>query len=181
MLAAKTFVHFNSLRKAHYSLLNSLFNYQASGACEKKMIQRTVFFSFFLSCILLMACSSEVSQEQRAMTTAQKYYEQLVAGDYNSFVEGSLMGQDSVPESYKLQMLLNARMFVERMQKEHNGIKSVKAMRAKVDTIMSRLSGDPEAIQEIVAQAYLSVAFADSSIEEIVVPMVFKDDIWYLR
>ena len=78
-------------------------------------------------------------------------------------------------------MLLNARMFVERIQKEHNGIKSVKALRAKVDTIKSRLSDDPEAIQEIIAQAYLSVAFADSSKEEIVVPMVFKADIWYLR
>lgn len=131
-----------------------------------------------------MACSSEVSQEQRAMTTAQKYYEQLVAGDYNSFVEGSLMGQDSVPESYKSQMLLNARMFVERIQKEHNGIKSVKALRAKVDTIWAGVksaSGDPAAIKEVVAQAYLSLGFADSSKEEIVVPMILKNDIWYLR
>ena len=118
------------------------------------------------------------------MTTAQKYYEQLAAGDYNSFVEGSLMGQDSVPEAYKSQMLLNAQMFVERMQKEHNGIKSVKAMRAKVDTIKSGVLGasdEADAIKEIVAQAYLSLGFADSSKEEIVVPMVFKDDVWYLR
>ena len=148
------------------------------------MVKRTVFFSFFLFCMLLMACTSEISQEQRAMTTAQKYYEQLAAGDYNSFVEGSLMGQDSVPETYKSQMLLNAQMFVERMQKEHNGIKSVKAMRAKVDTIKSGVLGvsdEPDAIKEIVAQAYLSLGFADSSKEEIVVPMVFKDDVWYLR
>jgi hypothetical protein len=118
------------------------------------------------------------------MTTAQKYYEQLVAGDYNSFVEGSLMGQDTVPESYKSQMLLNARMFMERMQKEHNGIESVKVLRAKVDTIKagtSGKSGEQDAIKEIVAQAYLSLGFADSSREEIVVPMVFKDDVWYLR
>jgi hypothetical protein len=132
-----------------------------------------------------MACSSpEAGQEERVMTTAQKYYEQLVAGDYNSFVEGSLMGQDTVPESYKSQMLLNARMFMERMQKEHNGIESVKVLRAKVDTIKagtSGKSGEQDEIKEIVAQAYLSLGFADSSKEEIVVPMVFKDDVWYLR
>jgi hypothetical protein len=132
-----------------------------------------------------MACSSpEAGQEERVMTTAQKYYEQLVAGDYNSFVEGSLMGQDTVPESYKSQMLLNARMFMERMQKEHNGIESVKVLRAKVDTIKagtSGTSGEQDEIKEIVAQAYLSLGFADSSREEIVVPMVFKDDVWYLR
>ena len=118
------------------------------------------------------------------MTTAQKYYEQLVQGDYNSFVEGSLMGQDSVPEAYKSQMLLNARMFMERMQKEHDGISSVKALRAKVDTIWAGVksaSGDPAAIKEVVAQAYLSLDFADSSKEEIVVPMVLKNDIWYIR
>ena len=145
------------------------------------MRKQTVFFSLFFSCIFLMSCSSEISQEERAMTTAQKYYEQLVAGDYNSFVEGSLMGQDSVPEAYKSQMLLNARMFIERMQKEHDGIKSVKALRAKVDTIKAGVSGDPDAIKEIVAQAYLSLGFADSTKEEIVVPMVLKNDIWYLR
>ena len=131
--------------------------------------------------MILAACSSEVSQEKRALTTAQKYYEQLVAGDYNSFVEGSLMGQDSVPEVYKSQMLLNAQMFMERMQTEHRGIKSVKPLRATVDTIKFRVANEPEAVKEIVAQAYLSLGFADSTKEEIVVPMVLKNDIWYIR
>ena len=142
------------------------------------MRKHLAFWGFFISFMILAACSSEVSQEQRAMTTAKKYYEQLVAGDY------SLMGQDSVPEAYKSQMLLNAQMFVERMQSEHNGIKSVKALRAKVDTVKASVpaaSGEPAAIKEIVAQAYLSLGFADSSKEEIVVPMVLKNDIWYIR
>ena len=131
--------------------------------------------------MILAACSSEVSQEKRALATAQKYYEQLVAGDYNSFVEGSLMGQDSVPEVYKSQMLLNAQMFMERMQTEHRGIKSVKPLRATVDTIKLRVANEPEVVKEIVAQAYLSLGFADSTKEEIVVPMVLKNDIWYIR
>ena len=145
------------------------------------MRKHLAFFCFFISFMILAACSSEVSQEKRAQTTAQKYYEQLVAGDYNSFVEGSLMGQDSVPEVYKSQMLLNAQMFMERMQTEHRGIKSVKPLRATVDTIKLRVANEPEAVKEIVAQAYLSLGFADSTKEEIVVPMVLKNDIWYIR
>ena len=145
------------------------------------MRKHLAFWGFFISFMILAACSSEVSQEKRALTTAQKYYEQLVAGDYNSFVEGSLMGQDSVPEVYKSQMLLNAQMFMERMQTEHRGIKSVKPLRATVDTIKLRVANEPEAVKEIVAQAYLSLGFADSTKEEIVVPMVLKNDIWYLR
>ena len=145
------------------------------------MRKHLAFFGFFISFMIMAACSSEVSQEKRALTTAQKYYEQLVAGDYNSFVEGSLMGQDSVPEVYKSQMLLNAQMFMERMQTEHRGIKSVKPLRATVDTIKLRVANEPEAVKEIVAQAYLSLGFADSTKEEIVVPMVLKNDIWYIR
>jgi hypothetical protein len=145
------------------------------------MRKHLAFLGFFISFMILAACSSEVSQEKRALTTAQKYYEQLVAGDYNSFVEGSLMGQDSVPEVYKSQMLLNAQMFMERIQTEHRGIKSVKPLRATVDTIKFRVANEPEAVKEIVAQAYLSLGFADSTKEEIVVPMVLKNDIWYIR
>lgn len=145
------------------------------------MRKHLAFFGFFISFMILAACSSEVSQEKRALATAQKYYEQFVAGDYNSFVEGSLMGQDSVPEVYKSQMLLNAQMFMERMQTEHRGIKSVKPLRATVDTIKLRVANEPEAVKEIVAQAYLSLGFADSTKEEIVVPMVLKNDIWYIR
>ena len=145
------------------------------------MRKHLAFWGFFISFMILAACSSEVSQEKRALTTAQKYYEQLVAGDYNSFVEGSLMGQDSVPEVYKSQMLLNAQMFMERIQTEHRGIKSVKPLRATVDTIKLRVANEPEAVKEIVAQAYLSLGFADSTKEEIVVPMVLKNDIWYIR
>lgn len=133
---------------------------------------------FVFSLIGIMACSSDASQEKRAMTTAQKYYEQLVAGDYGSFVEGSVNSQDSLPAGYREQLMLNAKMYIERMQKEHQGILSVKAMRAKVDTLKAPNSDEIEAI---TARAFLSLGFADSTKEEILVPMVLKDDVWYLR
>lgn len=132
----------------------------------------------FLSLIGMSACSPEIKQEERVMATAQKYYEHLVNGDYNSFVDGTVNSQDTLPANYREQLVLNAKMYMERMQNEHQGIKSVKAIRAQVDTIKAHNSDE---IESITARAFLSLGFVDSTKEEILVPMVLKNDVWYLR
>lgn len=142
------------------------------------MNKSIILFGVALSLIGVAACSSDVNQEERAMTTAQKYYEQLIAGDYEGFVEGTLNSQDSLPADFKEQLVLNAKMYVERMQKEHDGIRSVKALRAEVDTLKAHNSDE---IAAITARAFVSLGFADSTKEEVLVPMVLKDDVWYLR
>ncbi len=126
----------------------------------------------------MSACSPEIKQEERVMATAQKYYEHLVNGDYNSFVDGTVNSQDTLPANYREQLVLNAKMYMERMQNEHQGIKSVKAIRAQVDTIKAHNSDE---IESITARAFLSLGFVDSTKEEILVPMVLKNDVWYLR
>jgi hypothetical protein len=142
------------------------------------MNKSLVVLGVALSMIGVAACSSDVRQEERAMITAQKYYEQLVAGNYEGFVEGTINSQDSLPADYKEQLVLNAKMYVERMQNEHQGIRSVKAMRAQVDTLKASNSDE---IAAITARAYVALGFADSTKEEVLVPMVLKNDVWYLR
>ena len=142
------------------------------------MSKNIILLGVAISLIGMTACSSDVNQEQRAMTTAQKYYEQLVAGNYEGFVEGTISSQDSLPAGYKEQLVLNAKMYVERMQNEHQGIRSVKAMRAQVDTLKAHNSDEIEAI---TARVFVSLGFADSTKEEVLVPMLLKDDVWYLR
>ena len=142
------------------------------------MNKSIILIGVALSLIGVAACSSDVNQEERAMTTALKYYEQLIAGDYEGFVEGTLNSQDSLPADFKEQLVLNAKMYVERMQKEHDGIRSVKALRAEVDTLKAHNSDE---IAAITARAFVSLGFADSTKEEVLVPMVLKDDVWYLR
>ena len=142
------------------------------------MNKSLVILGVALSLIGVTACSSDDKQEERAMTTAQKYYEQLVAGDYEGFVEGAINSQDSLPADYKEQLVLNAKMYVERMQNEHQGIRSVKAMRAQVDTLKANNSDE---IVAITARAFVALGFADSTKEEVLVPMVLKDDVWSLR
>ena len=142
------------------------------------MKKSLVVLGVALSLIGMAACSSDVNQEERAMITAQKYYEQLVAGNYEGFVEGTINSQDSLPADYKEQLVLNAKMYVERMQNEHQGIRSVKAMRAQVDTLKASNSDE---IAAITARAFVALGFADSTKEEVLVPMVLKNDVWYLR
>ena len=142
------------------------------------MNKSLVVLGVALSMIGVAACSSDVRQEERAMITAQKYYEQLVAGHYEGFVEGTMISQDTLPAGYKEQLVLNAKMYVERTQNEHQGIRSVKAMRAQVDTLKANNSDE---IVAITARAFVALGFADSTKEEILVPMVLKNDVWYLR
>lgn len=125
---------------------------------------------FFLCCALLaVACrEEEVKPEDIALQAAKAYYDQLLAGDYDSFVEGTLKG-DSVPPAYRSQLVMNMQMFMERQKAEHKGIVAVKALRAVADTAAH------------TAESFLSVTYADSVREEIVVPMVERNGIWYMR
>ena len=107
-----------------------------------------------ISLTLFSSCSNKdgMKQEDVALQTAKAYYDQLVNGDYATFVDGTLQN-DSIPEDYKAQLILNMQMYIEQPN----------------DSII------------MTAQAFLALCFKDSMREEIVVPMVKKNDIWYLR
>jgi hypothetical protein len=68
------------------------------------------------------------------------------------------------------------QMYIEQQNKAHQGITRVEALRATCDSV--KLPNDSIII---TAQAFLALCFKDSMREEIVVPMVKKNDIWYLR
>ena len=131
--------------------------------------------------LALMACRHEPAPEELALQAAKVYYEQLVSGDCESFVEGTLLG-DTIAPTYKEQLVLNMKMYLEQQQ-EHGGISAVEALRAKCDTItlkgIKNHEGQDSTIR--VADAFLTLQYADSTREEIVVPMIEKGAIWYMR
>lgn len=116
-----------------------------------------------------------MKQEDVALQTAKAYYDQLANGDYATFVDGTLQN-DSIPEDYKAQLILNMQMYIEQQNKAHQGIARVEALRATCDSV--KLPNDSTIM---TAQAFLALCFKDSMREEIVVPMIKKNDIWYLR
>lgn len=130
------------------------------------------FLLFSLPTIFLcLACSTKPSGPtvaQLAGQAAKVYYEQLLNGDYDSFVNGRYQ-PDSMPQSYREQLIANAKMFIGQQDKEHKGIKKVIVSDAKADTAKH------------VANAFLVFTYGDSTKESVVVPMVENKGVWYMR
>lgn len=131
-------------------------------------MRKLLFFLFFP---LLMACSGKPSgpdAAQLAANAAKTYYEQLLKGDYGSFVDGRYQ-PTAMPESYRQQLIANAKMFVGQEEKEHKGIKSVSVADGRADTAQH------------VANAFLTFSYGDGTKEQVVVPMVEVKKVWYMR
>ena len=124
--------------------------------------------AFAIVAAIFMGCTSEVDSEKMVATTAKLYYDYLLEGKYEDFVEGidvSLQGHDS----YRGQLIDNAKMYVRQQEKYHQAIKGFEVVDAKMDD------------EGMSANAFLSVSYADSTCEQIVVPMVRRDGIWKMR
>lgn len=131
-------------------------------------MRKLLFFLFFP---LLAACSGKPSgpdAAQLAANAAKTYYEQLLKGDYGSFVDGRYQPTE-LPESYRQQLIANAKMFVGQEEKEHKGIKNVAVADGRADTARH------------VANAFLTFTYGDGTKEQVVVPMVEVKDVWYMR
>ena len=89
-------------------------------------------------------------------------------GKYEEYVSGFNQPY-RIPKGYHDQLLLNARMYVEQQQLEHQGIAKVNVLNAKADTAHH------------VADVFLQLAFGDSTKEQIVVPMVEVKGEWKMR
>ena len=131
-------------------------------------MRKLLFFIFFP---LFVACSGKPSgpdAAQLAANAAKTYYEQLLKGDYGSFVDGRYQPTE-MPESYRQQLIANAKMFVGQEEKEHKGIKSVAVADGRADTAKH------------VANAFLTFTYGDGTKEQVVVPMVEVKNVWYMR
>jgi hypothetical protein len=128
-------------------------------------------FFFFLLFPLLAACSGKPSGPDAAAKAAQAakvYYDQLLKGDYGSFVDGRYQ-PTQMPESLRQQLIANAKMFLAQQEKDHKGIKTVSVTDARADTAHH------------VANAFLTFSYGDGTKEQVVVPMVEVKDVWYMR
>ncbi len=129
-----------------------------------------VVLAFFLATML--ACS----KKDVAATTAKKYYEALFSGNSEEFVSGMYL-PEKLPESYREQLIANAKMFVSRMNKEHDGVYEIRVINCETEEVKD--SGG-EALYK-TANAFLVFCCGDSLNEEVLVPMVEHDGKWFMR
>lgn len=120
-----------------------------------------------LVCLALLGCS-QPTPEELASLAAKGYYDHLIHGEYESFLEGLDLPDD--PE-YRSQLHDNYQQFMATQQSSHGGIREVRIVRAKTDSI--RL--------QPYTNVFLTLCFGDSTNEEIVVPMVERDGRWRMR
>ena len=124
-------------------------------------------FYFFVA-LLAVACSSGPDPREVAAQAAKEYYTQLLAGKYEHYVDG-FYRPDSIPASYRRQLIDNAKMFVGQQKDERRGILDVRVVNAVADTVKRS------------ANVFLIFAYGDSTSEEVVVPMVLHRGVWYMR
>ena len=122
----------------------------------------------------LAACGS-ATKEELASLAAKGYYDHLIHGEYEQFYEGldhrtlsdgTTLSTDS---AYRSQMLDNLRQFMARQAQEHRGVLEVRVSNATTDTVQQ------------LTNVFLVLCFADSTNEEIVVPMVERHGAWRMK
>ena len=127
--------------------------------------------AFFLAVAMtvLSACNSyQMTPEEKAQEAAVAYYNSLLAGEYEAFLNGRAT-MDSIPDDYRERLLNIYKQFMLRQQEEHGGIAAIEATHAATDSTLN------------VMQVFLNLNFNDSTKEEIVVPMVEKDGEWKMK
>ena len=131
-------------------------------------------FAVIVLLAVLTACG-RATKEELASLAAKGYYDHLIHGEYEQFYEG--MDQRTLPDGttlsdeavYRSQMLDNLRQFMARQAQEHRGVLEVRVSNATTDTVQQ------------LTNVFLVLCFADSTNEEIVVPMVERHGAWRMK
>ena len=126
-------------------------------------MRRASFLLTTIGALLLCAACSKPTPEQQAINTVMESYNGLLQGDYETFLNNRA-GMDSIPASYREQLLVSYKQFIIQQQKAHQGIADLQPIRTELDSVQHLLL------------VYLQVIYADSTKEAIVVPMIENDE-----
>ena len=91
---------------------------------------------FIILAAAFSACSSRHPEEQAAKA-AKQYYDLLLRGKYEAFVDARQDSQGASAE-YRSQLVDNMRMFAAQMEKEHQGMRDTPFWPSVLATAPSR-------------------------------------------
>ena len=118
--------------------------------------------------LLVIAACSSPTPEELASLAAKGYYDHLIHGEYEEFLEGK-SGVESLSDNYREQLLTTYRQFIAQQNQIHHGVREVRISRATTDTLLH------------LTNVFLVLCYGDSVNEEIVVPMVAQAGRWRMR
>ena len=125
-----------------------------------------LFFIFYL--LFSVACST--TPEEQAARAARGYYQCLIDDCPEEFLQGKA-NADSLPDSYRAQLLMAINQYRADMLDKHNGLHEVQVS----DNVARRDSSLN------LTYAFLILCYGDSTREEIIVPMVERDGQWLMK
>ena len=133
---------------------------------------KQVSLSILIAVALLLAACGEkkknVDQGKLAAKAAKHYYEQLLEGDYEAFLNNENR-TNNLPDNYRKQLLLNLKQFVAQQDSVHHGIDSI------------TLGASHFSTKNNTASVFLLFCYGDKTTEQVVVPMVKERGKWILR
>ena len=136
------------------------------------MSMKQVSLSILIAVALLLAACGEkkkdVDQGKLAAKAAKHYYEQLLKGDYEAFLDNENR-TNNLPDNYRKQLLLNLKQFVAQQDSVHHGIDSI------------TLGASHFSAKDNTASVFLLFYYGDKTTEQVVVPMVKEHGKWILR
>lgn len=130
-------------------------------------MRKLVYLVLLVSLAQWAACSSP-TREELASLAAKGYYQHLIEGDFDHFLEGRVMA-DSLPDDYRSQLIDGYSQFLAQQVKARGGINEVRISRAYTDSTQQYTS------------VLLMLCYGDSSSEEVVVPMVERNGRWMMK
>ena len=130
-------------------------------------MRRLVYLVLLVFLVQWAACSSP-TKEELASLAAKGYYQHLIEGDYDHFLEGRVMA-DSLPDDYRSQLIDGYSQFLAQQVNARGGINEVRISRAYTDSTQQYTS------------VLLMLCYADSTTEEVVVPMVEHNGRWMMK
>ena len=132
------------------------------------MMKWQLVLTVFIGSAFIIACSG-VSREELASLAAKGYYEHLIHGEYEHFLEGKDGLDSNRDKEYWSQLLDNCHQFIRQQENSHRGVREVRVVTAKTDTVQK------------YTNVFMVLCFGDSTNEEIVVPMVERDGRWLMK
>ena len=130
-------------------------------------MRKLVYLVLLVSLAQWAACSSP-TREELASLAAKGYYQHLIEGDFDHFLEGRVMA-DSLPDDYRSQLIDGYSQFLAQQVKARGGINEVRISRAFTDSTLQYTS------------VLLMLCYGDSTSEEVVVPMVEHNGRWMMK
>jgi len=130
-------------------------------------MRKLVYLVLLVFLVQWAACSSP-TREELASLAAKGYYQHLIEGDFDHFLEGRVMA-DSLPDDYRSQLIDGYSQFLAQQVKARGGINEVRISRAFTDSTQQYTS------------VLLMLCYGDSTSEEVIVPMVEHDGRWMMK